>query len=94
MRKKITKSKGLIGRLYDSAKASEQLMFRAELLKAQEQYGTDYAKRFRDHYQYCENPCDLLSIYLDSARKHLGYDDNQPLPTRTMLETLQMEQAA
>ncbi|WP_080057267.1 hypothetical protein [Spirosoma aerolatum] len=94
MRKKITKSKGLIGRLYDSAKPSEQLMFRAELLKAQEQYGTDYAKRFRDHYQYCENPYEVLSIYLDLARKYLGYVDGQPMPTDSMLETLQMEQAA
>ena len=94
MRKKEVKSKGLIGRLYESAKDYEKKMFRAELLKAQERTGTDYPKRFRDHYQYCENAYDLLSIYLDSARKHLGYVDNQPFATPAMLNTLLMEQAA
>ena len=94
MRKKIAKSKGLIGRLYDSANSADKAMFRAELLKAKELTGNDYPKRFRDHYQFCENPYEVLSIYLDLARKHLGYADNQPLPTPTMLSTLQMEQAA
>ena len=93
MRKKMAKDKGLIGRLYDSAKPYEQQMFRAELLKASEEDNTDYGKRFRDHYQYAENPRTILAIYLDVARKHLGYVDSQPLPTSVMLETLQMQAA-
>ncbi|GAB4043093.1 hypothetical protein [Spirosoma litoris] len=94
MPKKIVKSKGLIGRLYESADYANKLMFRAELLKAASEDGTDYSKRFRDHYQYCENPREVLSIYLDLARKHLGYIDGQPFSTPAMLETLLMEQAA
>lgn len=94
MSKKATKSKGLIGRLYDLANGSEKAMFRAELLRAKELTGTDYNKRFRDHYQYCENKYDILSIYMDAAKKHLGYVDEQVLPTSIMLSTLQMEQAA
>ncbi|GAB3282339.1 hypothetical protein GCM10027347_58570 [Larkinella harenae] len=93
MCKKNSKAKGLIGRIYDSAKPYEKQMFRAELLKAQALYGKNYPKLFRDHYQYCENAVDVLSIYLDSARKHLGYVDDQPLSTTTMLETLQMQAA-
>ncbi|QIP16498.1 hypothetical protein G8759_29560 [Spirosoma aureum] len=84
MHKKIVRSKGLIGRLYESAKPFEKQMFRAELLKAQEQYGKNYPKLFRDHYQYCENAADVLSIYIDSARKYLGYVDEQPLTTTLM----------
>ncbi|ADB36759.1 hypothetical protein [Spirosoma linguale] len=94
MGKRISKSKGLIGRLYDDANKAEKAMFRAELLKAQELTGNDYPKRFRDHYQYCEHAYDVLSIYLDSARKHLGYVDTLPLAPTTMLSTLKMELAA
>ena len=93
MCKKITKSKGLIGRLYDSAKKYEKDMFRAELLKAQDKTGKNYPKMFRDHYQYCESPFDVLSVYIDAARLHLGYVDGHSFSSTTMLETLSMQAA-
>lgn len=89
----MSRPKNTLAKCYEDAGKPEQMMFKAELLRAADRDGFNYWKPFRETWQYEQTAGRIPFVIVQAAIDKLGYNPVLPDTTVSMLSTLKMQAA-
>ncbi|GAB3754643.1 hypothetical protein [Spirosoma pomorum] len=89
----MKRTKNLLGQCFDVASKANQLKFKAALIEAGEEQNVDFARKFRETWQYVEALGMIPTAITDAARNYLNYNPQLPTTSAGMLSALRMKAA-
>ena len=89
----MKRTKNILGQCFDEASKANQLKFKAALIEIGEAQNIDFARKFRETWQYVDALGMIPTAITDAARNYLDYNPALPATSTGMLSALRMKVA-